>query len=94
MHLVPVVMNPPMSTTNQLIGHKTRSVFERYNIVSDGDLGDAAFKLDRHLVGQGDLDAPWLVGFSIVCSRRRAIQLPARPDRRSRAWVADRGSGK
>jgi len=31
----------------KLTGNKTRSVFERYNIVSDGDLGEAARKLDR-----------------------------------------------
>jgi hypothetical protein len=30
----------------QMTGHKTRSVFERYNIVSDGDLLDAAKRLD------------------------------------------------
>ena len=38
----------------KLTGHKTRSVFERYNIVSDGDLGEAARKLDvsyRHASG-------------------------------------------
>ena len=29
-----------------MTGHKTRSVFERYNIVSLGDLRDAARKLD------------------------------------------------
>ena len=30
----------------QLTGHLTRSVFERYNIVSEGDLQDARRKLD------------------------------------------------
>jgi hypothetical protein len=30
----------------QLTGHKTRSVFERYNIVSETDLTDAARRLD------------------------------------------------
>lgn len=28
-------------------GYKTRAVFERYNIVSEGDLSQAAAKLDR-----------------------------------------------
>jgi len=31
----------------QLTGHKTRSVFEHYNIVSDGDLRDAAAKFNE-----------------------------------------------
>ena len=31
----------------KLTGHKTRSVFERYNIVSDGDLADAVRKLSE-----------------------------------------------
>jgi hypothetical protein len=31
----------------QLTGHKTRSVFERYNIVSDRDLREAAKRLDK-----------------------------------------------
>lgn len=30
----------------RLLGHKTRSIFDRYNIVSSGDLLDAANKLD------------------------------------------------
>ena len=31
----------------QMTGHKTRAVFERYNIVSAGDLRDAAMRLDQ-----------------------------------------------
>ena len=32
----------------RLTGHKTRAVFERYNIVSPGDLRDAARRLDTY----------------------------------------------
>jgi len=32
----------------QLTGDKTRAVFERYNIVSAGDLRDAAPRLDTY----------------------------------------------
>ena len=37
----------PERVTMQMTGHKTRSVFERYNIVSDGDLRAAVRTLDR-----------------------------------------------
>jgi len=36
----------------RISGHKTRSVFERYNIGSESDLHWAARKLDQYVEGQ------------------------------------------
>jgi len=34
----------------KMTGHKTRSIFDRYDIANQGDLNDAARKLDEHMV--------------------------------------------
>jgi hypothetical protein len=38
----------PERVAMQLTGHKTRAVFERYNITSPHDLRDAARRLDAY----------------------------------------------
>ena len=36
----------PQKTAREISGHKTDSVFNRYNIVSEADLADAARKIE------------------------------------------------
>jgi hypothetical protein len=38
----------PERVAMQLTGHKTRAIFERYNITSSGDLREAARRLDTY----------------------------------------------
>jgi hypothetical protein len=40
-----------------ITGHKTRSVFERYNIVSGRDVEDAGRKLEQYLAEQNRVNS-------------------------------------
>ena len=42
----------PERVATEMTGHKPRSVFERYNIVSSGDLAEATKKMNAADIGQ------------------------------------------
>jgi len=42
----------PERVAMEIAGHKTRAIFDRYHIVSDGDLQEAANRLDTVFFSQ------------------------------------------
>ena len=47
----------PEAVAMRISGHKTRAIFDRYNIVSEGDLRDAARRLDSYFEEQSRTQA-------------------------------------
>lgn len=50
--------NVPQTVAQRISGHRTASVFSRYNITSDSDLKDVALKIHRHGHNLGTISTP------------------------------------
>jgi hypothetical protein len=80
----------PERVAMQISGHKTRSVFDRYNVVSERDLVEAAQKLGAHI---GELRAQ--NGHNFGHSAPSVVNLPRSPqDKKAGRYVGARGGSR
>jgi hypothetical protein len=73
--LFPHLAGVPRSTAMRLTGHKTESIYERYAVVSDTDLRDAA-KSVGHVFGHvRPVGQKWCSGSTLKCTHEPLAQL-------------------